>query len=695
MKERTIDKIRNIGFAGHGGTGKTSLVEAILFAGKVTTRLGSTDAGNTVTDYAEDEISRKISIGLALANLEWKGCKFNLIDMPGYTDFFGEVVGGLRVSDIAMITVNAVSGIEVGTDMVWRQAVKYDIARAFFINRMDKEHADFGKCVAAIQETYSNHAVPLTIPMGEGLSFNGIIDLIGKKAVSAEKDGSVKIKDIPEEFKDYASKWHEKMVEAAAENDEALMEKFFDQGSLSEDEIKAGLAKGIAERTIFPIFCGSAVTTAGVATMMDIMAAIGPAPNYKPEIKSVVDGKEITRRIAVDQPTAALVFKTISEPHVGELSFFKVFSGSVKVGDDLLNMTNSTNERIGQIFTLNGKDRKEIEVITAGDIGALVKLKATRSGDTLADKSSPIQLPPIEFPKPVINMAIKARAKGDEEKIASGLSKLRDEDPTIQMVVDADLKQTLIYGQGELHLEVVIDRLKRKYGVEVDLSKPRVPYRSTIRKKVEVQGKYKRQTGGRGQYGDCWLRLEPLPRGQDFEFVDAIVGGAIPGKYLPSVEKGILEAREEAGLAGTKVVDFKVTCFDGSYHTVDSSDMAFKIAASMGFKDGFAKADPYLLEPIYNIEVLVPEEYMGDVMGDISSRRGKILGMGADGKMQRIKAQVPLGELYKYSTTLRSLTQGRGTHTREFSHYEEVPREIAARTIEELEKEKAEDEKAR
>lgn len=695
MKEYSIDKIRNIGFAGHGGTGKTSLVEAILFIGKVTTRLGSTDAGNTVTDYADDEISRKISIGLALGNLDWKGTKFNLIDMPGYTDFFGEVVSGLSVADLAMITVNAVSGPEVGTDMVWRQATKYDIPRAFFINRMDKEHADFGKCVASLQETYSNRAVPVVVPMGEALEFKGVIDLFSMKAVIAEKDGSSKIQEIPANFKDYAAKWREKMIEAAAENDESLMEKYFEQGNLSEEEIKQGLAKGIAERATFPIFCGSAITLDGVATMLDILAAVGPAPDYKKEIKLTADGREISRKIAADQPTAALVFKTISEPHVGELSFFKVFSGTVKVGDDLLNVAKSTNERIGQIYTLNGKERKEIGMISAGDIGALVKLKATHSGDTLADKNSPIQLPPIDFPKPVINMAIKARAKGDEEKIANGLSKLRDEDPTIQMVVDNDLKQTLIYGQGELHLEVVIDRLKRKFGVEVDLSKPRVPYRSTIRKKVEVQGKYKRQTGGRGQYGDCWLRLEPLPRGQDFEFVDAIVGGAIPGKYLPSVEKGILEAREEAGLAGTKVVDFKVTCFDGSYHTVDSSDMAFKIAASMGFKDGFAKADPYLLEPIYNIEVLVPEEYMGDVMGDISSRRGKILGMGRDGNMQRIKAQVPLGELYKYSTTLRSLTQGRGTHTREFSHYEEVPKEIAARTIEELEKERAEDEKTR
>jgi elongation factor G len=693
MKEYTIDKIRNIGLVGHGGTGKTALVEAILFAGKVTTRLGSADSGNTVTDYAEDEITRKISIGLALAHLDWKGYKINLIDMPGYNDFFGEVIGGLRVADTAMVLINGVTGVEVGTDMVWRAAVKNDIPRAFFINRMDKEHADFAKCVAAIQEAYTSHAVPLAISWGDGLTFKGVIDLLKMKAFTFEKDGSAKQQDIPDDMKAAADKWHEKMVEAAAESDEKLMEKFFEQGSLSEQEVKDGLAKGIADRTIYPIFCGSSATLTGVSVMLDLFTMLLPAPDYKGEVKGFDGDKEYVRKISVDSPTSAFAFKTVAEPHVGELTFFKVFSGTIKVGADLINTTNSSNERVGQMFSLNGKERKEVDSIPAGDIGALVKLKSTRTSDTLAEKSSPIKYPPVDFPRPVIQMALKAKAKGDEEKVASGLSKLRDEDPTIQLIIDPDIKQTLLAGQGELHLDVVIDRLKRKFGVEVELLKPRVPYRSTVRKKVEVQGKFKRQTGGRGQYGDCWLRLEPLPKGKDFEFVDAIVGGSIPGKFLPSVEKGIVEAREEAGLAGTKVVDFRVTCFDGSYHTVDSSDMAFKIAASMGFKDAFAKSDPYLLEPIYIIEIFVPEEYMGDVMGDISSRRGKILGMDHEGRTQRIKAQVPLGELYKYSTTLRSLTQGRGTHTREFSHYEEVPREIAARTIEDLEKEKAELEK--
>lgn len=691
MKDYTIDKIRNIGVAGHGGTGKTSLVEAMLFASKVTKRLGNIDDGNTVSDYAADEIERKISINSTLAHTDWKGCKINIIDTPGYTDFYGDVVGGLSIADVAFIVVNGVTGIEVGTDMVWRKASAYDIPRAFFVNRMDKEHADFGKCVEAIQENFSNHAIPLTMSWGDGLAFKGVIDLIKMKAFTYEKDGSAKSQEIPTDLKDTAEKWREKLVEAAAESDEELMNKFFDQGTLSEKEIITGLAKGIADRSVYPIFCGSATTLAGVSTLLDYISTLIPAPDYKGEIKGSHDDTEVTRKISPGDETSAFVFKTVSEPHVGELFFFKVYSGKVQVGDDLLNANKNVTERIGQIYILNGKERKEIGVIYAGDIGALVKLKSTHTGDTLADKKAPLKFKPIDFPKPVIRMALKAKAKGDEEKIANGLAKLREEDPTIQMIVDNDIKQTILAGQGELHLEVVTDRLKRKYGVEVELIKPKVPYRSTIRKKVEVQGKYKRQSGGRGQYGDCWLRLEPLPRGEDFNFVNAIVGGVIPSKYLPAVKKGILEARQESGLAATKVVDFKVTCYDGSHHSVDSSDLAFKIAASMGFKDGFSKSDPYLLEPIYNIEILVPEEFMGDVMGDISARRGKIMGMDPDGKMQRIKAQVPLAELYKYSTSLRSLTQGRGTHSREFSHYEEVPREIAGKVIEEVERKKAEE----
>jgi elongation factor G len=690
MKEYTIDKIRNIGVVGHGTVGKTSLVEAMLFAGKVTSRLGSVDSGNTVSDYTQDEIERKISISTALAHVDHKGTKINIIDMPGYADFYGEVMGGLRAADAALIVLNGVAGVEVGTDEVWRTAKKYDLPRAFFVNRMDKENADFMNCVDSIQQNFSNHALPVVISWGDGLEFKGVIDLIKMKAIKFDKDGNPTAEDIPSDMADTAKEWHDKLVEAAAESDEAMMEKFFDKGELTNDELIAGLAKGIADRSVYPIFCGAATAVAGITPLMDHIVKLFPAPDYKGEVTALKDDKEIARKISPSEKSTALIFKTVAEQHVGDLSFFKVMSGTIKSSDDLNNVNRRETERIGAIYFLNGKDRVEGSSISAGDIGGLVKLKNSHTGDTLAEKGLDLQFPKIEFPRPSIQLAVKAKAKGDEDKIASGLVKLREEDPTISVTFDAELKQTLLEGQGELHLDIVMTRLKRKFGVEAELGKPRIPYQSAIRRKVEVQGKFKRQSGGRGQYGDCWLKLEPLPRGSDFEFVDAIVGGVIPSKYLPAVEKGVQEARINGGLAGTRVVDFKVTCFDGSYHSVDSSDMAFKIAASMGFKSGFEQADPYLLEPIYNVTIRVPEDYMGDVMGDVSSRRGRIMGMDPDGRMQVIRAQIPQAEMYRYSTSLRSLTQGRGTHTREFSHYEEVPREIAEKVVAEIEREREE-----
>ncbi len=692
MKEYSVDKIRNIGVAGHGTTGKTSLVEAMLYAGKVISRLGSIDAGNTVTDYTEDEIERKISINTALGHVDIKGTKINIIDMPGYADFYGEVMGGLRAADTAVIVVNGVTGVEVGTEGVWRTTNQYDMPRSFFVNRMDKENANYLSCVNAIQENFSNHAMPFVLSWGDGLEFKGIIDLVSMKAMKFGKDGKAESEDIPADMKDAAQEWHDKLVEAAAESDEELMEKFFDAGELTDDELTAGLRKGIADRSISPIFCGSATLVAGVTNFLDSVVRFYPAPDYKGEVTALLGDKEVTTKVSVDEKPSLFIFKTISEQHVGELSFFKVISGKISTGDDVMNTRKRDSERIGTIYFLNGKERTEGGSIVAGDIGALVKLKATRTCDTLATKGSEIQYPPIEFPSPSIQLAVNAKAKGDEDKIASGLNKLSEEDPTIKVILDGELHQTLLEGQGELHLDVITGRLKKRFGVEVELGKPRIPYQSSIRKKVEVQGKFKRQSGGRGQYGDCWLRMEPLPRGGDFEFVDAIVGGVIPGKFVPAVEKGIIEARQEGGLAKTKVIDFKVTCYDGSYHSVDSSDMAFKIAGSMGFKSAYEQSDPYLLEPIFNVTIRVPEEYMGDVMGDVSSRRGRIMGMDPDGKSQIIRAQIPQAEMYKYSTSLRSLTQGRGTHNREFSHYEEVPREIAEKVVAEIERESGETE---
>lgn len=690
MKDFKIDQIRNVGVVGHGGVGKTSLVEAMLYAAKVTTRLGRVDDGTSLSDYSDDEMERKISIGASLLHLEWKNHKINMVDMPGYQDFIGEVVGGLRVTETALILLSAQSGVEVGTEQVWNIAENYKLARIFFINRMDKEHADFENVAKQAKESFGQKVVPIQIPIGEGLHFKGMVDLVKMKALYFDKDGKSKEEKIPPELEAKSKEYQEKLIEAVAETDDALLEKFFDKGELSGDEIKQGLRKGIAERSIYPVVCGSASVNMGVTALLDLLAAYLPSPSDFVQIQGKVPGteKEKPVKISPDESLCAFAFKTVSEPHVGELTFLKVYSGKLQSGMDVYNSTREASERIGQIYALNGRERREIGIVNAGDIAAVVKLKNTKTGDTFCDKKDPVILPPIDFPKPVINMGIRPRKRGDEEKIANGFAKLHEEDPTFIMEVDADIRQTIIYGQGELHLEVMVDRLRRRFGVEVELEKPRIPYRETITTKVEAQGKYKKQSGGRGQYGDVWLRLEPLPRGEGFEFVNKIVGGAIPSKYIPSVEKGIVGAMKEGFLAGYKVVDAKITLYDGTFHEVDSSDLAFKIAGSMGFKNAATKAKPVMLEPIYNLEVIVPEDFMGDVMGDLSSRRGKILGMDQERNFQKIRAQVPLAELYKYSTSLRSLTQGRGLHTRESSHYEEVPRDIADKLIKEAQQEK-------
>lgn len=684
------EEIRNIGIVGHGGSGKTSLGEAMLYLAKVTNRLGKVDDGNTVSDYAADEIARKISISAALLHLDWKGKKFNVVDMPGYADFLGEVAGGLSVCETALIVVNTTSGLEVGVEQVLKFADRYRTAKIFFFNRLDKEHTDFRKTLDQFSAHYGTGLLPFFLPMGEGPGFKGVIDVLAKKAFSYE-GGQAKEIPVPASETAKLEAARQKILEAAAESDDALLEKFFDSGTLTEEELKRGVKTGIREGKIMPVVCGSAATLSGVGPLLDFLADYAPSPSDFGEVEGTLPGvgQKIARKTLGSEPLSARIFKTISEPHLGELSFFRVFSGKVAPGDDAFNPNRQSSERIGQIYVMNGKERKEIGAVSAGDIGAFVKLKASHTGDTLCDKKAPILLPAIEFPKPVINLAVLPRRKEDEEKMALGFSRLHEEDPTFQMAYDNEIHQNIVHGQGELHLEVIIDRLKRKFGIEVELIKPRIPYRETIKGRAEVQGKHKKQSGGRGQYGDVWLRLEPLKRGEGFQFVDDVVGGVVPSKYIPSVEKGVVEAMQEGALAGHPVVDVKVTIYDGSYHTVDSSDIAFKIAGALAFRTGFMQCRPVLLEPIYNVEVLVPEDYMGDVMGDLSSRRGKILGMEADGSFQKIKAQVPLADMYKYSTTLRSLTQGRGHHTRSFSHYEEVPREIAEKVVKEAQSEKA------
>ncbi len=690
MKEFQTSQIRNVIFGGHGGTGKTTLVEALLFNLKEISRMGSVEQGSTVSDYNDDEINRQISLNTTLAHGVWRDHKLNIIDTPGYSDFFGEVVGGMRAADTAFIVVSAASGVEVGTEMVWREAVKNKVHRFILLNKLDRENIEFDSVVEGLVESFGLQVVLAQFPVETGPNFMQIIDLLRMKMLTFEKGGSGNYKEeaIPAELKEKADEYQLKLIEAVAESDEALMEHYFEAGSLTEDEIRGGLKKAVNEDALFPIFCVSGTENIGVKRLLDVMVNFCASPGEHGAFKT--DGDDMVT-CDINEPFSMQVFKTLSEMHMGELSYFKVFSGQIKTGDDVLNTTNDQGERIGQLFVLNGKNKKNVDVLNAGDIGAVVKLKNTHTSDTLAAKSKPVVFPKIDFPKPLIRSAINPKAKGDEEKISHGLHVLHEEDPTFFYHQDSELHQTIVSGQGELHLQIVLARLKQKFGVEVEEEKPRIPYRETIKKKASAQGKYKKQSGGRGQYGDCHLRLEPMPRGSEFEFSDEIVGGVIPGKFIPAVEKGVVEIMDRGVLAGYPVVDVRVAVYDGSYHNVDSSEMAFKVAASMGFKKAFADAKPVLLEPIYNIEVRVPDEYMGDVMGDISGRRGKIMGMDAEGRFQVINAKVPLGELYRYSTTLRSMTQGRGIHKRTFSHYEEVPSEAAAKIIEQAKKEKEED----
>jgi len=690
LKSFQTEHLRNVGIGGHGSTGKTMLVESLLFNLKETTRIGSTEQGTTVSDYNEDEIKRNISINTSLLHGEWRDTKINLIDTPGYTDFFGEVVGTMRAVDAVFAVISASSGVEVGTEMVWNEAVKNNLPRFLILNKLDRDNIDFDTAYEGLVESFGHQVVLAQFPVETGVNFDSIIDLFRMKMLKFSTDGSGNFteEDIPADLKEKANDLHIKLIESVAESDDTLMEKYFEAGTLSEDEFRGGFRKAVAQNEVFPVFCTSATGNIGVKRLLDVIVNFIPDPSEIGE-KIAIDGK--ARKVDSSEPFSAIIFKTLSEMHVGELSYFKIISGKMKSGDDVINTSIGATERIGQIFVLNGKNKKNVDEMFAGDIGAVVKLKNTHTGNTLAAKGSEIVYEKIAFPEPRIRTAIQPKAKGDEEKISTGLHVLHEEDPTFIYEQDSELRQTIVSGLGELHLAIILSRLKKKFGVEVEEEEPKIPFRETIKKKAETQGKYKKQSGGRGQYGDCHLRIEPMKRGEKFEFVDAIVGGVIPGKFIPAVEKGVIETMERGVLAGFPVVDVRVTCFDGSYHNVDSSEMAFKMAASLGFKKAFTNAKPVLLEPIMEIEIRVPEEYMGDVMGDISSRRGKIMGMDAEGRFQVIKAQVPLAELYRYSTTLRSMTQGRGIHTRKFSHYETVPADAAEKIIADAKKEKEEE----
>ncbi|MBI5476926.1 MAG: elongation factor G [Ignavibacteriales bacterium] len=699
MKEYTAEFIRNITLVGHGGSGKTSFAEACLFTAGTTTRLGKVEEGNTLSDYRQDEIERQISINSSLLFCEWKSSKINIVDTPGYTDFTGEVRSALRVADTAIIFLKAVEGGEVGTEVVWKYTKELNKSSVFVINKLDNENSNYEEVVAKAKEQFSYDLIAIQFPVTQGLAFESLIDLLRMKMLKYTRDGKGKYTeaDIPADLKSKADKLREQLIEKIAEADEKLLDTFFSNGTLTDDEIKLGLKIGIRTRKLFPILCSAGSHNLGIASVLDFIVDYFPNPleikTPDAQIPGGNDDKKVSLKCDPSGQPVMFVFKTVSEPHVGELSYFRVFSGTISPGLDLQNNSNNKPERLAQLFLMNGRERKEIGKIFAGDIGAVVKLKDTHTNDTLSSKAFSVQMPQTTFPAPVITMAIAPKSKGDEDKIANGLHSLHEEDLTFIMTVDAELHQTVISGQGELHLQIMINRLKAKYGVDVDLVEPKIPYRETIRGRAnEVEYKHKKQTGGRGQYGHVLLKIEPLARGGGFEFVDAIVGGVVPGRFVPAVEKGVVEAMVGGVIAGCKVVDVKVTLFYGSYHDVDSDEHSFKIAGRMGFKKGFKEAKPILLEPIYEIEVTVPEEYMGDVMGDISSRRGKILGMDSDGSHQIIKALVPLKELHRYSTNLRSMTQGRGMHKQKFDHYEEMPREVSDKIVAEHEKQKVEEE---
>ncbi len=696
MKEYQAAEIRNFAIVGHASSGKTMLSEALLATAGVINRMGSIAAGSTVSDYHEGEQQRQISVSTTLMNLEWLGKKFNVLDCPGYADFISESLGALRVSDCALVVVHANHGVGVGTHSVWRYATENEIPKLIVVNAFDREETDFDRALAQVREHFGERVFPLTLPVNPGPGFNQVLDVPRSVILTFAGDKSGKFTEAPATgaWAERVKQLHEQLIEFIAESDDSLMEKFFEQGGLSEEEMRAGLHEAIQKQVFTPLFAVSAEHNIGTARVMDFIAKYGPSPADRPKAAaSDADGNAVELALG-DADAAAFVFKTVNEAQFGELSFFRVYSGEVRVGNELYNTGRRAAEKIGQIYLTTGKTRASVPVVHAGDLAAVVKLKATQTGDTLCGGKRRVTLPPVKLPRPNIHAALKSSGKGEEDKIASGLAALHHEDPTFRYTVDAELRQTILSAQGEQHLEVIADRLRKRYNVHVELIEPRVRYRETIRGRGDSKYRHKKQTGGAGQFAEVWMRIEPKPRDTGVEFTNSLVGQNVDRVFVPSVEKGVMKACEEGILAGYRVVDVKIDFYDGKMHPVDSKDIAFQIAGYFGFKEAFAMAKPCLLEPIHTIEIQIPEDCMGKVMGDLSSRRGKIQGMEVEGGFQVIKAQVPAKELYRYSSTLRSLTGGRGVHAEDFSHYEEMPREAEGKVVEEAKRARQAQEKA-
>jgi elongation factor G len=683
MEKYAMESIRNVALFGHGGSGKTSLSEAMLFDAGITTRMGRVDDANTMSDFEPDEQKKKMSVSTSLLPFEWNKHKINLLDVPGFPDFIGETIEALRVADGAVFVISAVSGLEVQAEIVWRMADELNLPRLVFINKMDRENANFQRCLDELTQVFGTRIFPLQLPVGEEHDFKGIIDLTKNKAVIYSGDKFTE-EDVPADMEDEIAAARERLMEGAAETSDDLMERYLNEEEISSEEVYSALLSGISRGTIVPVLCGSSTHNIAIHPLMDAIVNGLPSPAFKTEVKGVKPGgdQEVSFKCEEKSPLSALVFKTISDPYVGKLTYFRVFSGSMKADNPVFNSSREKEERVGQIFVIRGKTQMPVREIAAGDIGAVPKLSETATGDTLCDKGNPMLLPGIEFPDPIMSLAVEPKSKGDEDKLSTALARLAEEDPTFRSRRDAEVKQTIISGMGEAHLEIVMERMARKFGVEVNSSLPRVPYRESVKRSSKAEGKHKKQTGGHGQFGIAWVEVAPQERGSGFEFIDKIVGGAIPRQFIPSVEKGVRKAMEDGYLAGYPIVDLSVKLYDGKFHPVDSSDMSFQIAGSLALRAAMEGADPYLLEPIMDVEIRVPEAHMGDVMGDLTSKRGKPLGMEQEGSLQLIRAQVPLSEMFRYSIDLRSVTGGRGTFKMSFSHYEEVPAHTAQKIIE-------------
>ncbi len=677
MEKYRTEQIRNVVLLSHTNAGKTSLCENMLFQAKAISRLGRVDDGTTTSDYEAEETKRKISINLSLLPFEWNKTKVNLIDSPGYPDFAGEVKASLRAADGAVIIVSAASGVEVGTELTWKYADDRELPRILFVNKIDRENADFFKTVEQLTTKFGRKCVPIQLPIGAESKFEGVVDLISKTAKS------------PPSLADKIPAFREKLVECVAETDDNLLAKYLEGTELTEDEIRGALRTATIKGKLVPILAGSALQSKGIVELIEAILSYLPSPKDKGKITAKNAQTQQDEEIEPDEsaPLAALVFKTTADPYVGKLTYLRVFSGIIKSDSSVWNTTKKRAERIGQLFMIRGKTQEPVTQITAGDIGAVAKLAETGTSDTLSSKDHPLSLAPIEFPQPTLSVSIQPKTKADLDKLGSSLTRLTEEDPTLAVRKDLETAETVLSGMGDTHFDVAAEKMKRKFGVEVNIETPKIPYRETITISTEAEYKHKKQTGGHGQYGHVWLRLEPMPRGSGAEFAAKVVGGSVPKNFIPAVEKGVNEGLKEGGLAGYPLTDMRVTLFDGSFHAVDSSEISFKIAASYALKKGFSQGQPVLLEPIMNVHITIPDNFTGDVMSDLNSKRARVMGMSPGGGVNHIDAQAPLAEMLKYSTNLRAITQGRGTHTMEYHHYEQVPAHAAQKIIAESKKE--------